>query len=67
MPESLTGSFCEFYAKSDHVMKIDVSQNVTISRKVHSIFIQTDKGIYKPGQKGALFSENTNNSHTWYT
>ena len=52
IPDEISGDKIEFYAKSEEIVTINVSTSVSVNRKVQSVYIQTDKGIYKQGQKG---------------
>ncbi|ESO03844.1 hypothetical protein HELRODRAFT_191784 [Helobdella robusta] len=51
IPNVLPDSSYTFFVSASQGVNFSNSSQLAVNRKVHSIFIQTDKVLYKPGQK----------------
>lgn len=52
MPQEVTGTSCMLVVTGRGGQTFVNSSSIEIKTKTLSLFVQTDKAIYKPGQKG---------------
>ena len=52
IPSQVPPGDFNFVAEAVGNVNFNVTHSVDVNRKTHSLFIQTDKYLYKPGQTG---------------
>jgi len=52
MPHAVTGVSCTLLVSGSGGLTFFNNASIEIKTKTLSLFVQTDKAIYKPGQKG---------------